>query len=266
MKRQKKFKRMRLPPVVDGAKNFVFQKTTSIVVVFIFLLVSYILITAFLHKSDYFKMKVVETRLPFLDQRTAASINNQLLNTYAGRNIFGIALKEIADSLQASYPDAKEVVVRISLPDKIVVNMKSRRPVALLKNAKLYPIDSDGIVLQGADSLMMKDLPIIEGIDLRYDEKMGKRSVSAKLKLALNFLKEIKRTRLGGEYGTLRIDASDPANISFYLGDGPEIKIGSENFKERLEVLAKTLKEPRLVLEKIKYIDLRFKEVIIGPK
>jgi len=68
------------------------------------------------------------------------------------------------------------------------------------------------------------------------------------------------------DYGVDNVDTKDLSNISFYLRNGIEIRIGGENFKERIMVLAKTLKDPRLMMDRIKYIDLRFGDAVIGPR
>ena len=56
-------------------------------------------------------------------------------------------------------------------------------------------------------------------------------------------------------------------SMSFALGEGgPMIIIGYENLKERLEALHDTLRDPRLMLDSINYIDVRFKDIAISPK
>lgn len=247
MKRQKRFKKTKLP-----------SAAINLVIIVIFILTALLLAKAFLYRSDYFKIRTVETRGALLDQKTMVGINNHLLNIYKGRNIFSVDLKSVSKSLQASYPDAKEVIVRSSLPDRLVVSMKFRRAVALVRNLnRSYAIDEDGVALPGADVNMMKDLPVIEGI-----KKFDNRS----LRLALDLLKEIKKARFMARYGLERIDALDARNLSFYLKNGIEVKIGSEDFAKRLDLLGSTLRDPRLVMEMIKYIDVRFKDVAIGPK
>jgi cell division septal protein FtsQ len=68
-------------------------------------------------------------------------------------------------------------------------------------------------------------------------------------------------------YKVTGIEASDPRAMVFYLDDGLEVKIGNERFKERLGMLRKTLRDPRILRDRIKYLDLRFDEdVVIGPK
>lgn len=257
MKRQKRFKKIKLPSVLGDVKDFLVKKAAVLVVTVIFILVSVLLAKAFLYRSDYFRIRTVETRPAALDQKSMTGINNQLLNIYKGRNIFSVDLKSISKSLQAAYPDAKEVIVRSSLPDRLVVFMRFRRAVALVRNSRVYAIDEDGVALPGADINAMKGLPVIEGIK-RFDARS--------LKLALDLLKEIKKARFMAGYGLEKIDAGDVENMSFYLKNGIEIRIGSENFKERLDLLGNTLRDPRLVMDMIKYIDVRFKDATIGPK
>ena len=45
-----------------------------------------------------------------------------------------------------------------------------------------------------------------------------------------------------------------------------EIKIGNNHFIERLKILDQTLKTLALDTAKIRYIDLRFDDVVIGPR
>ena len=253
MKRQNRTKKIKLPGFLDGIKDFVIAKTATFVVIIIFIIVALLFVKAFLYRSDYFRVRTIETRGIFVDQRIASNINRQLLNFCKGRNIFKINLKLISDSLRSSYPDAREATVRIALPDRLVISMKFRRPFAIVHYVRLYPVDEDGVAILGAAA---GDLPIIEGARLSSDN----------LKISLDLLKEIRRARFMANYTIERINAEDSKNLLVYLKNGVEIRIGGENFKERLEILAKILKDPRLIIDMVKYIDVRFKDAVIGPK
>ncbi|MFA4981221.1 MAG: cell division protein FtsQ/DivIB [Candidatus Omnitrophota bacterium] len=266
MKRQKKTRKMKFPSFLKGAKDAVFERSVLILVLIVFLVTVVFLGKAFLYRSDYFRLKSVEAKSPFFDLKTAHAISSQILELYHGRNIFRINLKGIADSLQDAYPDAKEVVARIALPDRIAVTMKFRKPVAVVRDGKLYPVDEEGFVLPSMDIGSLKDLPVIDGVDIRYDERRGKKNTSGNLKLALELLRNIREVRPLTEYGLAGIDAKDGKNLSFLLKSGTKVIVGSENFKERLWLLEKTLKDPRLVLDRIEYIDVRFNDAVVGPK
>jgi hypothetical protein len=54
--------------------------------------------------------------------------------------------------------------------------------------------------------------------------------------------------------------------LSFYFASGLEVKIGCENLKARIRLLENTLRDPRLMADRIRYIDVRFENAVIGPK
>lgn len=265
MRRQARFKKIKLSSFFGDVRDLLFKKMLNVVVAAIFIAMAFLLIKAFLYKSDYFRLKDVEMKDVLTEARTASFVTNQLMNVYGGKNIFKINLKTIAASLRDAYPDAKEVSVRISPPDKLVVDIKLRRPVALVMDSRLYPIDGEGVVLPGMDPFLLKDLPVIEGIDIKYRERRGGRCSSENLAGALKLLREIKNSRFISAYGVARIYAGNTENMSFYLKNGVEIKIGAEDTANRLRILEKTLKDPRLLIDRIKYIDVRYRDVIIGP-
>jgi cell division septal protein FtsQ len=266
MRRQRKNKKIKFPSIVKDAKELLLKRLAHLTVIAIFLIALLVSIKAFLYRSDYFRLRVVEVRDSFLDQKTASAISNQLLGLYHGKNVFKIDLKYVARFLQDTYADAKEITAKIVMPDKLSVTMKFRKPVAIVRSGRSYPIDEDGVVLPSVDRALLNNLPVIEGVDIRYDTRRQRQGPSANLRLALELLREIKGSKFISEYGIDAINAEDARNLSFHLANGPEIRIGSDSFGQRLDVLEKTLKDPRLILDRINYIDLRFEDVVIGPK
>ncbi len=266
MKKQKRFRNVKRPQFIGDIREFVLQRLVNMLVIAAFIIIIFILIKAFLYKSDYFRLRSIETKDCFLDQRADAFLKSQLFGAYRGRNVFRIDLPGTASAIQSYYPDAKDVVVRLAMPDKLAVSMRFRKPVAVVSGGRSYPIDEEGYVLAASDRVSMGELPVIEGVNIRYDEKRGKKNTSRNLRLALELLKEIKKSRAISAYKVDVIRAGDIRNLSFVFRNGPEIRIGYEYFRERLSTLEYTLRDPRLLLDRIEYIDLRFKDVVIGPK
>ena len=267
MRRQKRFnKKLKIPRIVSDLRE------TAIKYIVVFVLVLFMALTAFtgiknfLYRSDYFRLKAIDIEDAFLDDRSISSISAHLINLYKDRNIFRLNLKYIEEYLRTSNPDTKEIVVSIKPPDTLAIKMKSRKPIAIVRGERYYPIDEDGVVLSGLQVVSFKDLPVIEGVDVAPGAKKAARNSSKNLKFAIDLIKELKRSVFIARYGVDTIDAGNPKNLSFYLRNGVEIRIGFENFRERLVMLDNTLRDPRLLLDRIMYIDLRFKDVIIGPK
>lgn len=270
MRRQKKFKKIRLPVFLDDLKERIFKKVINVAVISLFFIIALVLVKAFLYRSDYFRLRVIETKDISTKLKPYAShANSELLKLYKNKNIFEIDIKGIAKSSEASYPDAKDIIVRRALPDKLIIDLNMRKPIALLSDTRYYPVDEEGFMLTNADAGSLKGLPIIAGIDIRNGARFGRNAPvgSKNLKTALDLLREMKKSRFLAEYKVNTIEAGDINNMTFYLQDNLlEIRIGHENFKERLGILRKMLKNPRFALDKIKYIDLRFKDVVVAPR
>ena len=265
MKKQKKFKKMQMPKALEGFKEYLAKRMAVIVVSAVSMTLAWVLITAFLERSDYLRLKGIDAK--GAAEESLVGIKSDLLKQYKDRNIFKINLAAIASSLEPKYPDANQIIIKRVLPDKLLVDLKFRKPVALLGNGQVYPIDREGVILVNINSMKLREFPIIKGIDPRLAGKPHKKNESRNLLIALGLLDEIKRARFLEKYKVQLIDASDIKSLSFSLAEGgPVVIIGYEDFKERLNILRDTLRDPRLILDKINYIDVRFKDVAISPK
>lgn len=266
MKRQKSNKKNTLKSLLNNIREALVKKALSLAVIIIFLACIFLLARAYLYRSDYFLLNKVEIKETLLDQRSLVAIKSRILSAYKSKSVFTINLKAVAQSLQASYPDAKDISVSLALPDKLVVSLKLRRPVVLMRADKLYPVDEEGIILPVTDAALLKWTPVVEGAQVSAEERRAKAITSNGFKAAIGILRNIKDNRVVASYGVSTVDVRDLNNILFSLRNGVEIRIGSENFRERLAVLAKTLRDPRLMPDRIKYIDLRFGDAVIGPR
>lgn len=265
MAKQKKFKKMQLPKGLENTRDIILKKLPGIIASAVFIVLAWVVVTAFLERSDYFRVRSVEAK--GAADISLISIRSELLKHYKDKNIFKIDVSYIARSLEPKYPDAKDIIVKRVLPDKLFIDLKFRKPAALLGNGQYYPVDREGVILVNMDPLKMRDLPIITGVDIRLAGKAHKKNESKGLQAALELIDEIKKKRFLDRYHVRLFDASDRKSLSFYLGDGgPAVIIGYENFEDRLDVLKDVLMDPRLILDKINYIDIRFKDVAVSTK
>lgn len=263
---QKRSRKPKSPEFFENLRDTVKRNIVAALLVSIAVFMLFVMVRAFLYQSDYFMLRKVNTESLFLDQRATYSINSQILKSYGGRNIFSVPLHSISQSLRRIYPDSKDISVSLKLPDRLNIVVRFRRPVALVRDSKLYPIDDEGIVLPNVGTAYIKDLPVIEGAGIRYGERKGGKSSSEKVKLALDLLKEIRASRYLTEYGVVSISTSNMSNISYRTKNGIEVFAGAENFGGRLDSLENTLRDPRLDKDKIMYIDVSTRDVVIGPK
>ncbi|MBI4335865.1 MAG: FtsQ-type POTRA domain-containing protein [Candidatus Omnitrophica bacterium] len=224
-------------------------------------------LNSFVAASPYFKIEKVEIvligRVP-LSRETARS----LFTIHKGRSIFDVDLKDTKDYILSHYPEVRTLVINKVFPDKLVLTLRPRRPVAQISLVSGFClVDGEGIVLPGMRNFASEGLPTLIGVDsAAVLSKTGRRDGHAALKKALRLLEVIYQTRFSDDHEVNIIDVSDQRNLSLFIEGGIEIKIGAEDFRNRLATLEKTFESGRLDKSQIKYIDLRFGNVIIGPR
>jgi cell division protein FtsQ len=254
-----KIKRKKIPKEnITTASRKIIVTVGSIVVVVVFL----VLVRNYFHRSDAFTIQDVSLK----GEGVAGSyLAGELSRIGVGQNIFLTDIKRIETSIKRDYFDVKDIRVQRIFPNKLIFFVEKRKPIALIKSSYYYPVDEEGIVLREVSSSIQEPLPLIEGIHVGRRD-VGRRKSSKRLTKALHLLEVMKIAGIFENHNVSKIYAPNSSNLSFYIDDGLQIKIGGEKFQERLNVFKKTLRESDIKLREIAYIDLRFKDVVIGPK
>ena len=214
-------------------------------------------------KSNYFIVKNVT----MVGQKVNSSVNyNELARMMVDRNIFKLDLGEIKNYMLDNYPELLSLRLDKAFPDSVHAVIVLRKPVAQVNQQRYYPVDKEGIVLSDVKDYPDENLPIINGIRTKLSRAIGKMAESKHLKKALALLREIKDSGILEEHTLVEIDAANRRNMTFFLEDGLEIKIGHEEYASRLEKLKNELSDPQIKPADVRYIDLRFGEPVIGPR
>jgi len=220
--------------------------------------------------SDLFNVKGMDVR--FYDQKSVLRRENFSGiddKDVLGANIFLVDLKNFKEKIEASHPELRDVVVRRALPNRLIVQARQRLVVAQVYGDKPYFIDKDGIFLPYTNNSVEENIPIISGIRVAGPSR---NSVVQKEKIskALFLIYALSVNRKLSRYQIKTIDMADSRNISFFLSakdaEKVEIKIGDSEFNKRLDVLATVLEQLGQDIERVKYIDLRFEDPIVGPR
>lgn len=221
----------------------------------------------FITESPYFKIDKVEIAIIGKASLTDRTVR-ELLAIQKGKSIFEVDLKAARDGILLRYPEIKALVINRAFPNKLILKIRPRRPVAQVAiSSGFYLIDGEGVLLPIMRGLVFEDFPIIRGINKRLSMMdVGKRYDYLGLKRALALLRVINYMKFSQEHQIHMIDISDEKNLSLYIEDGIEIKIGGEKFGERLNRFNKTFDAGKVDKTRIGYVDLRFGDVIIGPK
>ncbi|MGA2774623.1 MAG: cell division protein FtsQ/DivIB [Candidatus Omnitrophota bacterium] len=193
------------------------------------------------------------------------------LSYLKGRNIFDIdSRREFRDALR-SYPDYSCIKLVKIFPSRIFVEFIGRKPVALIKLYRYFAVDESGTIFYTQGSLPDEPgLPVITGLETKlFGPKPGVRYNIKELGLALEILRQAKRTHLLKYYKIRKIDVYNPDNASIFIpfADNTrrdlEVKLGSNNITDKISILAGLIINGKNDISGIKYIDLRFNEPVI---
>jgi len=262
-KRQKKSKKSSRDSPVKGLLGPVFGKVSLVLVCGALGAFPAVWAWHFLSTSSYFSIKKIET---FGHENLSSYSASSILNRYKGKNIFSVDVKAIERQVRDFSVDIDTSMVRKTLPDTITIVLAVREPCALVKDETYLPIDAEGVILANIKSTAWKRLPVITGVTLRKKEISQKKCESKNITVALELLAEIKRSGILRECDVSSVDVSDYKNPTFSINDGVEIRVGLGSFRDALQSLKSMLKDPKLSLSQVRYIDLRFKDAVIGPK
>jgi len=203
------------------------------------------------------------------------------LSYLEGQGVFSVDIRKESAYIAELYPNFKLIRIIRILPNRLYVDFLRRQPIAMVKLYRYFCVDEEAVLFDYPMRLEELDLPQIWGLETKiFGPKIGRIYNLKELRLALRIIQEVKRDRVFKDYQLKRIDVQSLANTAFFLSATPktasnaggtsrgeieiiEVKIGQEEIKERIALLASLLGRGKDGFKNIKYIDLRFKEPVI---
>ena len=184
-----------------------------------------------------------------------------------GENLIQLDLVNVQQVIKRNHPEFKEVKVRRVLPNRVEILLKRRTPVAQIAYSHYVQVDKDLVILPGSSPAPFRNLPVIEGAPLpRRGFAVGATISDPATQKALRLMEEIRRSNLLRKHALTKIDIADARNVTLVVDNAIEIRIGNSHFVERLKILDQTLKTQPLDPARVKYIDLRFDDVVVGMR
>jgi cell division septal protein FtsQ len=202
---------------------------------------------------------VVAPALQFIDHRD--------LQGLIGRNIFDVDLAALRRKLSRKYPQASSLRVLRLFPDRISVAAKQRLPFTQMRvDAGAVILDDEGVVLSLVDAVD-KNLPMITGKVLAGQEVVrGLPLKGEDIQVALKIMSDFYGDSSFSSYTISEINIENLSKIYFSLSNGLEVFIDRGRVSHKLKVLSVVLSREELDPRHVKYVDLRFKEPVIGKK
>ena len=234
---------------------------TTVVVVFL-LFISARGAIVFLRSLEYFTVRnvVAVPPLPFIKSNPWTNL--------VGENIFDVNLRAVQERMQRQYPQIARLKILKKFPDEIVILAQERLAFAQARVAGIHlVVDQEGIILSIVKE-RAKELPLIVGINSpkRHLEPGFSLHGDKKMEIALLILKAFNANKNLSVYPISDINVENLSQITLSMTDGLKIIFDQEALDQKIPVLSLLLSQGQLSLSEIKYIDLRFKEPIIGKK
>ena len=180
--------------------------------------------------APYFEIK--ETSVRGLKELTEKDVLT-LVEIKPGQNILAVNV-DVLSRRVAVNPWIKNVYVGREFPNRIVVDVRERNPIALVKQAgDFYLMDSEGIIFKKMSQGDEVDLAIITGINVQDKTK------SKLLSDTLSLLKVFSGSNLYSFLGAISEAHIDEVfGLSLLTDKGLYLKMGMEDFEKKLRKLA----------------------------
>ncbi len=215
----------------------------------------------YFHHADYFKIKIItiDPSLQFINKRDLAGLK--------GQNLFRLNLKAIQRKLEGKYPQVSNIKIIKQFPNQISIEARQRLPFVQtrIKN-RILTMDQRGIILSVDDKPDNK-LPFISGL------KPGSKKIilgaplrGKDMHTALRMVRAYKKQKALSFQPIKEISVKNLSKIQFDLLNQLIVYVDQDEPDKKMQILGLILSQGKLDLKQTKYIDLRFKEPIIGKK
>lgn len=183
----------------------------------------------YLLSASYFEIKEISVRgvkeLTEKDILAMAKIQPR-------SNILAVSTDVVAGRIAVN-PWVKHIYVGRELPDRLVLDVRERTPIALLKQAgNFYLMDREGVVFKKLSKGDDVDLAIVTGVNV--EAKVQSALMTEALKL-LETLSTSDQHALLGTVSEMHID--ELFGLSVLTDKGLHLKLGRENFAGKLHQL-----------------------------
>ena len=184
-----------------------------------------------------------------------------------GKSLWDIDLRDIAEELKSQQPWLKEVRVIRQLPSVIRIEMIPRVAIAQVRLAQWYPVDAGGFIVPKPSIVPIEGLTRLVGFERASPPlKVGALNTEERLTTALRTLKALRRAPALSSHRLTEINVLDLQQLRFVIDEGMEVRCGTEEeLGDQLERLRAALHVIAKRQMAVRYIDVRFKEPVVGP-
>jgi len=180
---------------------------------------------------------------------------------HSGDNLFRVDPDEVVARIEAM-PEIRRAELIRELPGRVIIVVEERRPFTLVHAGRLHWIDEEGRLLGEERRAVAPAVPLISGLSDEEIENL-RTSPGPRARVALGLVRSLLRSgsRLVGEIS--EIDVSRSEGPVLYTMDGIEVRLGSEDWADRLARLEGVLAEVAGRDSRVSSVDLRFRDQVV---
>ncbi len=159
-------------------------------------------------------------------------------------------------------PEIRRAELIREFPSRVVILVEERRPFTLVHGARLHWIDEEGRVLGEERDAVASPAPVISG--LSEEEVAAMRTQpSAKARAAIALIRALLRSGSPLASQISEIDMSRRDGPILYTVGGIEVRLGDEDWEQRLARLEGVLAQVSGQGTTVSAIDLRYRDQVI---
>jgi len=176
-----------------------------------------------------------------------------------GTNVWRIDPAHVRARLE-SLPEIRRADVVRELPNRVSIMVEERRPFTLVHAARLHWLDEDGRLLGEEHRAVAPEVPVISGLS---EEELAtmRTTPGPRARAAITLIRALLRTGSSLASEISEIDMSRPEGPVLYTVDGLEVRLGSEEWEERLARLEGVLAQ--VATQDVQGVDLRFRDQVV---
>jgi cell division septal protein FtsQ len=176
-----------------------------------------------------------------------------------GANLWTIDSRAVITRIEGM-PEIRRADLVRELPNRVTIVVEERRPFTLVHAGRLHWMDEDGRVLGEEARAVAPEVPVISG--LTEDELASMRtSPGPKARAAIALIRALLRSGSALTAEISEIDMSRAEGPVLYTVDGVEVRLGAEEWDERLARLEGVLAQ--VASQDVNGVDLRFKDQVV---
>lgn len=176
-----------------------------------------------------------------------------------GTNLWRVDPDQVRGRLEA-LPEIRRADVVRELPNRVSILVEERRPFTLVHAARLHWLDEDGRLLGEESHAVAPEVPVISG--LSEDELATMRTTPGpRARAAIALIRALLRSGSTLAAEISEIDMSRAEGPVLYTVDGVEVRLGSEEWEERLARLEGVLTQ--VATQDVQGVDLRFRDQVV---